>query len=182
MTDQSVIRGRKVVLRRVEERDHPDIQRWQNDPDVFRMMDYERPFSLEDIHESEAKAAQEGIPLIIEVDGNGVGRIGLNNFRHRDGLASLYLFVGERSAWGQGVGLDAVVALLRYGFDELALRRIELWTLGDNDVAIRLYKRAGFIIDATIPERSFKEGQYVDHVVMSVDRESAEAARLALDD
>lgn len=172
-----MLRGKNVTLRRVEPSDHPDIQRWQNDPEVFHWMDYERPFSLEDIRASEERATQEGIPLIIEVDGRGIGRIGLNNFRTRDAMASLYIFVGERSVWGHRYGLDALMALLRYAFDELHLRKVELWTLDGNERAIHMYKTAGFVEEARLPERSFKDGVYVDHIVMAIDREAFQRAQ-----
>jgi len=165
---ERVIRGKHVILRRVEPSDHPDIQRWQNDPEVFRWMDYHRPFSLEDIHAGEARAIKEGIPFIIEVEGRGIGRIGLNNFRRRDGLASMYIFIGERESWGKGYGFDALMALLAYAFDTLNLRQVELWGLGDNERAIRMYKKIGFVEEARLPERSFHEGEYVDHVVMTI--------------
>jgi RimJ/RimL family protein N-acetyltransferase len=172
-----MISGKKVVLRRVEPADYPDIQRWQNDPEVFRWMDYEHPFSLEDIRRSEERAVADGHPFLVTLDGRGVGRIGLNNLRARDEMASFYVFVGERDVKGQGVGLDATMAMLKFGFDVLNLRKIELWTLADNERALKMYKTAGFVEDARLPERSFHDGHYVDHVVMSVDRAAFERAR-----
>jgi len=174
-----MLTGKFVSLRRVEQRDHPDIQRWQNDAEVFRWMDYERPFSLEDIHAGEQRAIAEGCPFVIEAGGRAVGRIGLNNFRTRDRLASLYVFVGERDVWGRGYGLDAIMVLLAFGFEQLNLRRIELWTLADNDRAIKMYKHAGFVEDARVPDRSWKDDHYVDHVVMSIDAESFVRSRAA---
>lgn len=172
-----MLRGKHISLRRSEPADYPDIQRWQNDPEVFRWMDYAEPFSLDDIRRGEERAREEGHPFVIEAEGHGIGRIGLNNFRSRDGMASLYLFVGDRSARGKGYGLDALMTLLRYGFDTLHLRKIELWTLADNDRALHLYKNAGFMEEARLPERSFHEGHYIDHVVMTVDRTGFAQAR-----
>jgi RimJ/RimL family protein N-acetyltransferase len=166
-----MIQGKRVILRRVEPADYPLILRWQNDPEVFRWMDYERPFSLQDIADSEVVAAKEGHPFVIEVDGLAIGRIGLNRFRPRDRLAALYLFMGERDAWGKGYGQDAVIALLAYAFDTCGLERVELWTLADNERAIRLYKACGFIEEAHLADRSWKEGRWVDHLWMSVTRD-----------
>lgn len=174
-----MIKGSRVTLRRVEPADYPHIQRWQNDPVVFRWMDYTRPFSLEDIKESEERATQEGHPFIIEADGKPLGRIGLNNFRPRDKMASLYIFVGEREVWGQGIGHDALLTLLRYGFETCNLRMIELWTLADNDRAMRLYKSCGFVEDGRLRARSWIEGEYIDHLVMSITAE--EFARVRAD-
>lgn len=177
MIAPAMIAGKNVFLRRVEPSDYPDIQRWQNDPEVFYWMDYERPFSLEDIRRSEEQSTEEGHPFVIVAEGKGIGRIGLNQFRSRDGVASLYVFVGERSAWGKGYGLDAIMTLLRYGFDVVGLRLVQLWSLADNERAMRLYKTAGFDEDARLPRRSFHDGQHVDHIVMSIDRDGFARAR-----
>jgi RimJ/RimL family protein N-acetyltransferase len=172
-----MLEGKHVTLRRVEPRDHEVIQRWQNEPTVFRWMDYVRPFSLADIKESEERAAQEGHPFIIEVEGRAMGRIGLNNFRPRDRMASLYVFLGERESWGKGYGRDALMALLIFAFDAQNLRQVELWTLADNERAIRMYKGCGFVEDGRLRDRSWIEGNYVDHLVMSITAEEFARAR-----
>lgn len=174
-----MIKGKRVALRRCEPHDYELILRWQNDSVVFRWMDYTRPFSLADIKESEERATQEGHPFIIEVEGRPLGRIGLNNFRPRDRMASLYVFLGERELWGKGYGRDALMTILAYAFDTQNLRQVELWTLADNERAIRLYKGCGFVEDGRLRDRSWIEGSYIDHLVMSINE--AEFARARAD-
>jgi RimJ/RimL family protein N-acetyltransferase len=166
-----VIHGTQVVLRPVEERDLELIQAWQNDPEVWWLMDYEGPFSREDVVESERRAREEGDPYVIEVDGAAIGRVGLNAYRRRDRICSLYVLIGDRSAWERGYGTDAVAALVDEAFDRMDLNRIELWSLADNERAIHVYGKCGFEVDAWLPERSWKDGAWVDRVVMSVTRE-----------
>ena len=163
-----MLKGKRVSMRRTEPRDHEAVLRWQNDALVFRWMDYVRPFTLEDIKESEERAAHEGDPFIIEVEGRPLGRIGLNNFRPRDRLASVYIFIGERESWGKGYGHDALMTVLAYAFDTKNLRMVELWTLADNERAIRMYKACGFVEDGRLRDRSWIEGHYVDHLIMSI--------------
>jgi RimJ/RimL family protein N-acetyltransferase len=172
-----MLNGKHVTLRRVEPRDYESIQRWQNEPTVFRWMDYVRPFSLAEIKESEERAVQEGHPFIIEVEGRAMGRIGLNNFRPRDRMASLYVFLGERESRGKGYGRDALIALLIFAFEAQNLRQVELWTLADNERAIRMYKGCGFVEDGRLRDRSWIEGNYVDHLVMSITAEEFARAR-----
>ena len=62
---------------------------------------------------------------MIEVDGTPIGRIGLNAFRRRDRICSLYVLIGERSAWDRGYGTDAVAALVDEAFDRYDLHRVE---------------------------------------------------------
>jgi RimJ/RimL family protein N-acetyltransferase len=163
-----VIRGRVVVLRPVEDDDAGPIHRWQNDPEVWRSMDYERPFSIADIREDIERSRREGHPFVIEVDGRPIGRIGLNQFRRRDRTCGLYLFIGEAEFRGQGHAVDAVSTLVGHAFDRMDLVRVELWTLATNERAIEVYEACGFRREALLPERSFHDGGWVDHVVMSV--------------
>jgi RimJ/RimL family protein N-acetyltransferase len=142
-----------------------------NHPEVWRYMDYERPVSLADAAEDLERSRREGQPFTIWVGDRPIGRIGLNGFRRRDRICSLYLYLGEPEFWGQGLARDAVMALLQFAFDRLDLHHVELWTLADNDRAIRMYERCGFEREAVLPERSYKEGQFVDRVVMRVTRE-----------
>ncbi len=172
-----MIRGERVVLRPVEERDYPLIHVWQNQPDVWFWMDYEQPFSLEDIAESEARARVEGHPFVIEAEDRPVGRIGLNQFRARDRICSLYVFLGDPTAAGNGYGRDAILTLLSYAFDRLDLHMIELWCLAGNTQAVSSYRSCGFVEDGTLRRRSFKDGKWHDRVIMSVTREEFEAVR-----
>ena len=176
-----MIHGIRVVLRPVEERDHPLIRDWQNDPEVWWLMDYERPFSLADIADGERRAREEGHPYVIEVDGAPIGRIGLNAFRRRDRICSLYVLIGERSAWEQGYGTDAVAALVDEAFDRSDLDRVELWSTSDNERAIHVYEKCGFVVDGRLPERSWKGGAWVDRVVMSVTRDGFASSSAAAD-
>jgi RimJ/RimL family protein N-acetyltransferase len=172
-----MIRGERVVLRPVEDADVPHIHRWMNHPDVWRNMDYERPFSLEDAREDVERSRADGVPFTIEVDGRPIGRIGLNQFRRRDRIAAAYLYIGEPEAGGHGYAIDAFDTLLAYAFERFDLWQVELWTLADNAKAIHVYTKLGFVEEATLRDRSWKEGRWVDRMVMSVTRDEFEKAR-----
>ena len=167
-----VLRGLDVVLRPVEEADHPLVLAWQNDPEVWWWMDYDRTFALEDVHESEARARVEGHPFLIEGPGSRpIGRIGLNQFSDRDETCFLYVFIGEHDAWGRGYGGDAIVTVLRWGFDAFGLYLVQLWGLTTNLRAMRAYEKLGFVVDGTLRERSLKsDGKRYDRTFFSITR------------
>ena len=89
------------------------------------------------------------------------------------------MFIGEPAFWGAGYAHDAVMSLLAYAFDRFDLYQVELWTLADNNRALRMYQRCGFVEEARLRARSWKQGAWVDHVVLSVNREEFEQARRA---
>jgi len=172
-----MIRGRRVQLRPVEEGDYPLIHRWMNHPEVWRYMDYGGPYSLADVKEDIERSREQGHPFTVLVDDRPIGRIGLNQFRRRDRICSLYMFIGEPEYWGQGHAQDATMTLLAYAFDRWDLNQVELWTLADNSRALGMYRRCGFVNEGQLRERSFKEGTWVDHIVMSVNRQEFNRAR-----
>jgi RimJ/RimL family protein N-acetyltransferase len=161
----------RVTLRRVEPDDYPLIQEWQNDPEIFSRMDYQRPFSMDDIRKAEEHGAEKEYPFMIEADGRPIGRCGLFGVRWRDRTISLYIYIGAKDTWGKGYGKDAIRALLGYAFQTLGVSLTQLYSLGDNDRAIRMYKSLGFVEEARLRDRSFIEGRFVEHVVMSITRE-----------
>lgn len=172
------LEGERVVLRPVEETDHALILRWQNDPEVAWWMDYEQTFTLEDIHESEARAAVEGHPFLIETGERPIGRIGLNGFSERDQTCSLYVFIGERDVWSMGYGSEAIRVLLDWGLDAFDLYLVQLWSLATNARAIHAYEKVGFRIDGVLRERSLKsDGRRYDRTYMSITRSEFDAAR-----
>ena len=177
-----MIRGELVALRPVQDQDLPMIHRWMNHPEVWRYMDYELPYSLADVREDIERSRAEGQPFTIVVGERPIGRIGLNQFRRRDRICSLYMFIGEPAFWGAGHAHDAVMTLLAYAFDRFDLHQVQLWTLADNNRAISMYRRCGFVEEATLRQRSWKQGQWVDHVVLSVNRQEFDEVRRAWDE
>lgn len=172
----TVLHGESVSLRPVEETDHPLILAWQNDPEVWWWMDYDRTFTLEDIHQSEERARAEGHPFIIEAEARPIGRVGLNQFSERDRTCSLYIFIGEADARGRGYGPDAIATILRWGFSALDLRLVQLWGLSTNVRAFRAYERVGFRTDGTLRARSSKnDGNHYDRTIMSITRDEFSA-------
>ena len=73
--------------------------------------------------------------------------------------------------------IEAIDVLLGYAFERFDLWQVELWTLADNEKAIHVYTKCGFVEEATLRERSWKEGRWVDRMVMSVNRDEFEKAR-----
>ncbi len=170
----SFIHGRFVVLRAVEDSDFELFYEWMNDPEIAWWMDYDSPYSLADIASDIQRARAEGLPFTIVYENRPIGRIGLNRFRQRDRIASTYMFIGDKSYRGRGLGSDAMLALLNYAFRFRGLRMVDLWVLSENEAAIKMYKKLGYRVDGILRERSWKYDRWMDHTWMSITREEFE--------
>ena len=96
-----------------------------------------------------------------------VGTCQLHSIGAPEGEAELQIRIGERDAWGQGAGREAVGLLLGYGFEELGLERIHLHVFATNDRALRLYERCGFRREGMRSEPVFIEGRPTEVVLMA---------------
>ncbi|MGZ8603152.1 MAG: GNAT family N-acetyltransferase [Actinomycetota bacterium] len=86
------------------------------------------------------------------------------------------MFIGEREAWGRGLGRDAIVTVLAWGFDAFALHLVQLWGLSTNVRALAAYRRLGFVVDGTLRERSLKsDGERYDRTILSITRAEFDA-------
>lgn len=67
-----------------------------------------------------------------------------------------------------GHGTHIYRAIKKYCFDVLNCHRVWLQVLETNEVAIKLYRKAGFSQEGLLREAVFRNGVYVDYKVMSI--------------
>jgi RimJ/RimL family protein N-acetyltransferase len=68
----------------------------------------------------------------------------LDNIEYISRTAEYNIYIGETECWGQGYGAATTILMLDYGFACLGLHNVMLKVDGDNERAIRAYRRAGF--------------------------------------
>lgn len=69
---------------------------------------------------------------------------------------------------GQGYGKRIYKSVLKYCFHTLNLHRVWLEVLKTNKIALKLYRGQGFKVEGRLREAVFRDGGYVDYVVMSI--------------
>jgi RimJ/RimL family protein N-acetyltransferase len=99
-----------------------------------------------------------------------IGACGLNGQTPEDRTAELSIVIGDRSAWGQGLGFDALRTLLCFGFREMNLRRISLRVDEHHTRGIPLYERLGFVREGRERGARWSRGRAVDFLVMGMQR------------
>jgi len=171
-----MIVGKRVRLRAVDRTDLPRFVVWMNDTQVTRGLLVAQPMSLADeekwFEQMQTRPKEEHV-LGIEIatpDGRWehIGNCSFHNVDWRSRVAEVGIVIGEKQYWGQGYGSDAMRLLLRHGFNTLNLNRIYLHVFENNPGAIRSYEKVGFVHEGRLREDIFKEGRYLDVLVMSV--------------
>src|SRR5688572_30836365 len=125
-----LIQGKIVTLRPPEPSDLELLNRWSNDPEIWRnVAGWHFPYSKRSTEQW--ILAHDGNDLTRQVfciDAPGVGFIGtanLVNIDWKNKNAYHGMLLGDKDLRGKGYALDTVHAMIRYAFLELGLNRIE---------------------------------------------------------
>ena len=166
--------GPRIRLRPLERADvNAGYAAWLNDAGVTRFLEVGTfPTSLVELEQfyasSAARRDQVLLAIVDRATDTHVGNIKLGpiDWVHRRG--TLGILIGERSAWGRGIGTEATRLLVEYAFDRLDLRRIDLGVYADHAAAIRVYERVGFRIEGRFREDVYHDGAYRDRLWMGL--------------
>jgi len=176
-----MIYGERIRFRHIEREDLPRFVEWINDPEVRAGLALYLPLSMveeEDWFEGVLKRPAEERPFGIEVrqpasEGQTenwilIGNCAFFNIDWRNHSSEFGILIGDKSYWNQGYGTEALRLLLRIGFETLNLHRIFLRVYETNPRAIRAYEKAGFVQEGRQRQAEFKDGRYIDVLVMSM--------------
>lgn len=116
---------------------------------------------------------------IVPQEGERAGRIsggvGLSSISAEHRKAELGFWLTP-SLWGQGIMTEAARAVVRFGFEALALNRIFAGHFDGNHASRRVQKKLGFRYEGVLRQDVVKDGRPVDHVMMALLREEFEDA------
>jgi RimJ/RimL family protein N-acetyltransferase len=100
-----------------------------------------------------------------------IGYSGICNISSANRSGEFFIFIGDKSHWGKGIGTLVTKQILAYGFEELNLNRIMLTVSAPNIGGIRAYEKAGFKKEGIMRNACFRDGQFHDKIMMSILRD-----------
>ncbi|MFG2892150.1 GNAT family N-acetyltransferase [Streptomyces sp. NPDC048248] len=170
------IRTERLDLRPVRADDFEAIHAYQRRPEVCRYL-YWGPFDEAASRASvTTKAARTTLresgdvlqlAVVVRETGQLVGDVTLvlTSREHRQGGIG-YVFNPDFA--GRGYATEASRALLRIGFDDLLLHRIQAELDGRNGASARLLERLGMRREGHLRENEFLHGEWSDEVVYAL--------------
>ena len=169
-----MIEGERVRLRKLEKSDLPLIHRWMNDRDVVAwdrfspehmtsLAALERAYEKE-LHDEETERTTYMIDD--KPSGRPIGWCVVRTWDRKHVSANVGISLGEKDLWGKGYGTEAMRLLLEIVFDHQGWHHAELWTLAENERAIKSFEKVGFRRVGIEREVAYYEGKYHDVVLM----------------
>jgi len=160
------IRGKKTALRLPVDADLGGYNRWMADLRVRRAHRVWHEPALPATWKErlrEAAKDKQSVLWSIDVGSSLVGFASGELWRLGDGFGLRQLVI-DPDEWRKGHGFDAALALHRFLFDYLDLRRSAVDIRSDNAAALRIADRLGYVEYARGHAVHYRAGEYVDEV------------------
>ena len=165
-----MLEGELVRLLAVDRENLPKFLGWVNDPEVTRFLMVDPPLGMEQ-EEAWFESIRDRDALIFTIQtksGEVIGNCGLEKISWKDRKGTLGIMIGSKMHWDKGYGTDAIKTLLRLCFEELNLMRVCLICDQSNIRARKAYEKCGFLQEGVMRAYRYKNGAYVDEVIMSI--------------
>jgi len=148
----------KTSLRPIEAGDAARLHQLINDWEICRLLpEAPFPYPAELARDWIAAAITDrdtGIAYQFAITDDSDAMIGCAGLRlDKTGTTVSLGYWVARRAWGRGHGRQAVLAILRWGFAELAIDRVVATVADDNAASLAVLRRAGFIETGTGHEK-----------------------------
>ena len=178
------IAGNKVLLRAIELEDLPLLHRWTNDPEVQHGLGgWHFPLSKKGLQSWVESFRHDGTDqrFVIEAPTAGaVGLVMLTSINWKDRNAVHGLLIGERDQRRKGFAADALLAIMRYAFEELGLQRLDTTIVEYNKASLALHvDRCGWVVEGKKAQALFRSNQFWSNIVLGMTRGDFESALAA---
>jgi RimJ/RimL family protein N-acetyltransferase len=168
--------GRKVVLRAIEESDLADLRRWSNDPAIAAQLGgFHFPTSSLQMAQWLTRIQQDERNYRFAIETPDVGLIGTANLvdiNWKDGTAFHGMLLGDKDVRGKGYGVDTIMAVMRYAFEELGLFRLDGSMIEYNEPSLGVYvKKCGWVVEGRQRGWYHRQGRRWDKIIVGVTRD-----------
>lgn len=154
-----------VNLWKLEKADLGHHYRWANNDTLRRLVGGPpRPRNFQDLeawHQTVQQDPKQEIYSVKSWDAQVLGWLQLFSLDPICGSVEVGVVVDEEH-WGRGIGHDALVAAVKYAFEDLRLHRVGAEILAVNLPSKRLFEGLGFRLEGTRREAFFTSGRYLD--------------------
>lgn len=161
-----------VRLEKFEKSDYQNLIRWALDEQltfIFSGGIFSYPITNDQLDEYLNENNRMVFKVIETQYARVIGHAELNQIDHKNKSSRICrVLIGEENYRGKGYGEKIIKELVRIGFEDLKLHRIDLGVHESNKRAIRCYEKCGFKIEGLLRDTMKFRGKYWSAYNMSI--------------
>ena len=163
----------RLVLRKIEPADAPQLLFLRSDEKVMKFLDREPLRSLDEARFfinriTDSLLLNDGITwgICLKDDPSMIGTIGFWRLMKEHYRAEIGYML-HPDYWGKGYTSEAFEAAMDYGFHHMKLHSVEGNVNPENTASMRVLEKAGFVREAYFRENYYFKGRFLDSAIYS---------------
>lgn len=168
------LESERLIYREVNTVDVEDIFKIYSDPEVAKY-DWYKPIatkadalSIINRYKREFKGKEEitwGVAR--KSDNKIIGYCCLGTFDD-ESVRSEIGYGFNRDEWNKGYATEAIKLVVKFGFERMGFNRIEATVTLGNDASVKVLKKANFLQEGIVRERTIMKGKFEDDVILAI--------------
>lgn len=168
----------RLILREFVIDDWPAVLAYQRDPRYLRYYEWtgrteeevRRFVGMFIDQQGQRPRTRFQLAVTLKSDGRLIGNAGirLSSVESRAAEIGYELTPDE---WGRGYATEAAREIVRFGFEELGVRRITAWTVADNVASSRVLQKLGMSLEGSLPDKEHYKGRDWEVLVWGMERD-----------
>lgn len=157
--------SKRLYFRELSENDATDTYAsWLNDPAVNRFLEVRYTQHTIESCRSFIEACNVDpssflFGIFVDNGKTHIGNIKLGAIDWRYSSGQISLFIGEKSHMGVGYATESILEIVKFGFMELGLSRLEAGCYEDNLGSLRAFLKAGFSLEGFFRKKFTIDGK-----------------------
>ncbi|WP_346890176.1 UDP-4-amino-4,6-dideoxy-N-acetyl-beta-L-altrosamine N-acetyltransferase [Clostridium sp. UBA1056] len=165
-----------LELIKVNKDDLELIMTWRMKPEVTRYM-YTDPVLTMETQLKWFYSIQDNDSVkywIIKFDGVKIGLISICDIDYKNKRCSWAYYIGDTSFRGRGIATLLECNIYDYVFDDLNLNKLCCEVFTSNEKVISIHEKFGSVVEGTLKQHIYKNGDFFDIVTMGITRDKWE--------
>lgn len=172
-----LLSGQRVELRGFGDKElySKEYLQWCNDFDVIKKIgrdDYNLPVTRKMLVEyvnglPYGRATMFAIYFKETKEPRFVGTLKLYDIDMVSRRASIGIMVGDREAWGKGIGTEAINLIVNHVFTRLHFHKVTAGYQSENAAMAKSFERAEFVKEGILKNHTYTDGAFQDIVLVA---------------
>lgn len=169
-----VLETPRLVLRAFSNEDINDIFEYASVKSVTDFLPWEAHQTLDDTKaflkmskEMFKKYGNIDFAILLKEENKVIGGISIRKWNDNNRCADIG-YVLSSKYWGRGIITEAIKRIIKYGFEDLNINRIEAHCDENNIGSYRAMEKAGMKYEGTLREKTFMKGKFINMKFYSI--------------
>ena len=184
-SDKYVMKGAQINFRLVGKQDLSIIRDWRNSQGI---REYNTQFTLLNMsnqikwfEQISSNNSNRTMFMVIDKKGKPIGICGIIQIDQENKSGDVAIILGEQKIHSRGIGTETLSMLVKYGFENIKLHKIEAEIFSFNSISIKLFTKLFFKHDATKRDSLWRNGKWWDVHIFSLLKKDYESKKHLID-